>query len=474
MDPEERDASKLRRQESLAQRLGEALDRITPHDARQCPDPEIIAAYAEQTLDPAESAGWEGHFAACARCRNILRVLAASADTPLADKEVAQIGELVAAAARPSSEISGPSADRARPKVVRWPTRWLAPALGVAAALAVWFAMRPPSRSVDHGSSGTLVAQAPREEIQTQPATPPASAEPEKVAPQAEQKTESAVPVDRSRAAAAPLNAPAEIAPQREAGKGPDTFSPSAGAATGALQDEKKLDRFAEGRQNQTTAVAPAPPSPPPARLAMPAPAAPQAEAKAASGAVTGGLPPATASANAVENGPAARDKQADAIQAQQSTSSSTMAQAEISPQVSSRKQQAFGVARSLQPNSSLMIAPADLVHWRAGKGGVIQRSVDAGRTWTGQTSPSKEDWLAGAAFSDTVCWLAGRHGAIARTTDGQTWQTILPPVQAAGAGGNWPDWTGITASDAQTAVVTASDGRKFGTTDGGKTWQPQ
>jgi photosystem II stability/assembly factor-like uncharacterized protein len=85
------------------------------------------------------------------------------------------------------------------------------------------------------------------------------------------------------------------------------------------------------------------------------------------------------------------------------------------------------------------------------------------------QASPSPEDWLAGAAVSDTVCWLVGRRGAIARTLDGEHWENIAPPLQPAG-----PDWVGIAGADTQTATITASDGRKFVTTDGGKTWQQQ
>jgi photosystem II stability/assembly factor-like uncharacterized protein len=44
----------------------------------------------------------------------------------------------------------------------------------------------------------------------------------------------------------------------------------------------------------------------------------------------------------------------------------------------------------------------------------------------------------------------------------------------SAGADSKWPDWTGITARDAQSATITARDGRKFATADGGKTWQSQ
>src|SRR5579863_6143892 len=123
MDSQHRDDSKIRRrEETLARRMGEALDQMKSHGAGECPDAEVIAAYAEQALAPAESAQWEGHFATCARCRRILRVLAASADMPLAGKEVAQLGELVSAVRAPV-EITGGSIRRARPRFVDWRRR---------------------------------------------------------------------------------------------------------------------------------------------------------------------------------------------------------------------------------------------------------------------------------------------------------------------------------------------------------------
>ena len=177
MDSKDRDESKIRRrEETLARRMGEALDRIDPRAAGACPDAEILAAYAEQALGPDEAAQWEGHFAACGRCRKILRVLAASTDTPLAGKEVAQLGELISAVHSPV-EITGKPARQAHPKLIDWRTRWLAPALGVAAALAVWFAMRPPWRATERSATQTLIAQAPREEaLPASPASPDAHA----------------------------------------------------------------------------------------------------------------------------------------------------------------------------------------------------------------------------------------------------------------------------------------------------------
>jgi photosystem II stability/assembly factor-like uncharacterized protein len=117
---------------------------------------------------------------------------------------------------------------------------------------------------------------------------------------------------------------------------------------------------------------------------------------------------------------------------------------------------------------------PSGTIFWRAGKGGSIQRSTDAGRNWIVQTSPSHEEWLAGAAVSDTVCWIVGRNGAIGRTTDGKHWKKVAPPPAAVDSSGKLPDWIGITAADAQAATITASDQRRYVTQNGGKTWRAQ
>src|SRR6266436_5798809 len=99
MDSQKRDESRNRhREEALARRMGEALDQLAHPGAQECPDAELIAAYHEKSLQPDEIVRWEAHFATCGRCRKILAVLAAAVETPLAEKEVAHLGELVAAA----------------------------------------------------------------------------------------------------------------------------------------------------------------------------------------------------------------------------------------------------------------------------------------------------------------------------------------------------------------------------------------
>ncbi|MGH9678606.1 MAG: hypothetical protein ACRD4Y_01515 [Candidatus Acidiferrales bacterium] len=120
-----------------------------------------------------------------------------------------------------------------------------------------------------------------------------------------------------------------------------------------------------------------------------------------------------------------------------------------------------------------MLKAPSGSILWRAGKGGVIERSVDAGKEWVLEKSPSQEDWLAGAPVSDTVCWLVGKNGAIARTMDGEQWVLVAPPA-AARAEGRFPDWIGVTAGSARTATITSSSRQSYATGDGGATWQPQ
>jgi hypothetical protein len=479
MDSQDRGDPKIRRREEmLARRVGDALDHLNRQDAAECPDAEVIAAYAEQALAPAESAKWEGHFATCARCRKILRVLAASVETPLAEKEVARLGELVSTVRSPV-EITARSASPGHPRVVDWRRRWLAPALGVAAVLVVWLAMRPPWRATNPGTSTTLIAQAPNEELPISPA-PSETDRLSRVAPRQDLKTETAPQPDRSSANPRPLNAPvgAPAKDRADAGAALDSVSPKVSEERNSLQAEKKLKGLQDGREFQPPAIPPPPSAPPKAAAAMRAPAAPQSEAKASSSTMASGGAQVESNANAIGNAPS-RDKQAVAVQAVQGEAAANTGgkvAPTISPEAraSARKEQPLAVFRQVQKYDSLLKAPSGSAEWRAGKGGIVERSTDAGKTWVSQASPFQEDWLAGAAVSDAVCWLVGRNGAIARTADGEHWERIAPPSQAAGADAKLPDWNAITALDGQSSTITANDGRRFATADAGKTWRLQ
>jgi hypothetical protein len=470
MDLQDRDESKRRRREEmLARRLGEALDQMDGRNAGHCPDGEILAAYAEGALSLSETGKWESHFSTCARCRKILMVLAASADIPLGEKEVAQLGERVAATRGPL-EVTGKSAGRSRPWFADWRMRWLAPALVAAAVLAVWFTMRPPWRAPGRSASETLVAQAPEEEAPLSVA-PQEADRLSKVTPQQKEEAQPAPPTERYSANPQAPNSPMEALKKGRAdgGNALDKVSPNADEAKSSLQQSEKLPAPVNGREMQPAAIPSAPPSPAKAQAETEAIAGAQSNAAVAAAA------PGPVRTEKFGNGigtPAAADKQAAPAQ----QAAGAPAAPAPSPQAAARARniQGFAALKAAAPALIQATAPYGSTVWRFGKGGRIERSADAGETWVSQASPIQEDWLAGVAVSDTVCWAAGSNGAIARTIDGEHWERVAPPAMAAGADAKLPDWTALTARDAQSATITASDGRKFATADGGKTWQIQ
>jgi hypothetical protein len=106
---------------------------------------------------------------------------------------------------------------------------------------------------------------------------------------------------------------------------------------------------------------------------------------------------------------------------------------------------------------------PDPNVVWRTRTPGQIERSTDAGLTWKAQRLRGRLVVIAGSAPSRDVLWIVGAAGAVLLTTDGGTWRSLQFPERT--------DLAAVTAIDARTATVTASDGRRFSTTDGGTTW---
>jgi hypothetical protein len=472
MDSNLRDETRNRRREAaLARRLGEALDRTPPGGTESCPDAEFIAAYHEHALGPEEITQCEAHFASCSRCRKILAVLAASAGTPLAEQEVARLGELVAAAQVPRvAEME--TAKPARPKRLNWRLRWLAPALGVAAVLAVWFAMKPPWRTLDQSSSGTLIAEAPKNEP-VPPAEAPSTDQLSKTAPvQAVQPNPASPPGNRKEQSAAKTESP-KLAAEAMAKNGLDARRVTGGLAASARvaeiapENEKKEPAESSGVMTATPPSATASPRPlaqgQPGAAGEAASRTPEVAGSAAqSVTATGGAPVIATAGTAASNEPA-RDKQA------------VTEQNKVSDQPLNGRD--FVSIEKLVPGEKIAVqirTPSGNVLWHVGKNGLIERSSDAGKEWAVQSSPSQEEWLAGAAVSDKICWIVGRNGAIARTTDGEHWGKIPPPQSSADSSGKFPDWINVTAKDALTATITARDQRRFATQDGGKIWRLQ
>lgn len=115
--------------------------------------------------------------------------------------------------------------------------------------------------------------------------------------------------------------------------------------------------------------------------------------------------------------------------------------------------------------SQTVVVSPDRNIQWRL-SGAAVEKSTDAGASWTATPIEPPAVWTAGSAPSSSVCWLVGRGGAVARTVDGRTWQRLTFPAQT--------DLSSIQASDAQIATVLTADGRTFATTDGGNTWIPR
>ena len=461
MDSQKKDELSDRKcEQALARLMGEALDRLASRDSSECPDAEVIAAYQDQALDPSEMSQCESHFSGCARCRKILALLAASTDAPLAEKEVARLGELMAAAGSPLDPASQ-SKIAARSQKLPWKTRWLAPALGIAAVLALWFAMRPPWRSQEQPATGTLIAQAPRSEPPQDAPIPPVK-QFSQVVPEKKSERNSVTGNDQPLGKNQLSNSPAEpfSKSRSEAGNAVGRVTPSAGV------DENKFYEMKTKPQATSAPAATTPSSPAPASLQeqarrdSSAMEAPRTETQ--QGVVGGVLSAKEATAGAAANEPATDKK----VLSPDSISSGPL---------NGRSYTNLAALDAAGRSNVLVKTPLGTILWRVGRGGGIQRSADAGGgTWISQISPLQEDWLAGAAVSDTTCWIVGRNGAIARTTDGEHWEKIAPPALISGPAGKLPDWISVTASGTQRAAITAADQRRFTTQDGGKSWQAQ
>ena len=110
------------------------------------------------------------------------------------------------------------------------------------------------------------------------------------------------------------------------------------------------------------------------------------------------------------------------------------------------------------------IVSPDAPIRWRIGPVGVAEYSEDAGATWEATPTGVGTDLMAGASPSGTMCWVVGRSGTVLLTTDGRQWQRLMFPVAV--------DLAVDQATDARTATVTATDGWRFTTVDGGTTWK--
>jgi hypothetical protein len=424
-----------------------------------CLEPDILAAYCERSLDAEEMARHERHFSECARCREQIAAIVRAgsvAEIPVVQEAMED------AAAAPRTMAASPVAayapeKRARPGIFDW--RWLAP-VAAAILVVVFIYGRNASRLGKPQTSGNEVAMS----------------KPEAVPPSGLADTESsaqhqALPLPAPATPPAKGSGAAKLAPPvaRELPQMARNYSPVAPSQdkkinpTGALRSEYETRNDLSKRAEVATATAMEKQTP--AELDALSAAKTDADIARAKSAPTAAPTPGVAAPTQAETkeagtrGGAAGQKSLVGGMVNSGKQMQTAAGTSAAANVAVMSQ-----AVTVQSSAPVIQTPDAGVQYRIPGAGVVERSSDGGATWQGQSVKSKAQILAGAAPSENVCWLVGRGGVILMTTDGKKWKRIPSPEVV--------DLVGVMAVDAASATVTAADGRKFLTEDGGRTWQ--
>jgi hypothetical protein len=415
-----------------------ALLRRSLGDSEEaCPEPEILAAYFERSLDAQETARYDLHFSRCARCRELLATMDRTGELVHAEREKAQ-------------------------KVARWSWLWdwrlLAPAAAVLVLAAVWADRRTipsqPGPLVALSRSQESAAPAAAQEYSREqtgmapndnaPAKPPADLTQDlnSLAKQSPALIEPVAPPDKKQFAAnLPENTRNEVRT--------DSSTNDAARARDSVRAADNIATLSPASEN-------AQPSASPSMTPAPAPAAPVAPQTSTETAVGVGSQANTIASQSV----APKTNSAGA-------SANVHALAMTQPQFQSLMKARSGQMKTADELSAhtLITTPDAHVLWRISGNAYIERSIDSGATWQSQLLRPDVNVIAGFAPSARVCWVAGNGGIVMLTKDAENWKTISPPVRG--------DFVAITAQDASSATVTTADGRKFITSDGGKHWNP-
>jgi hypothetical protein len=462
-----------------------------------CPGPEILAAYFDQALDAQETARYDLHFSRCSLCR-----------------------EQLAAMARAGAASEAKDAEKKNASAWDWlmGPRWLMPAAAMLVALLaiagiawrIWRPVAPANeiaRAQPDSVPGPNSVPAPSSELRVNPALPTNSVPTPQVAPPAK-----SAPLGATGNSVVPRAAPtpgdsASVAMEPGERRRSRTYGATSagGAKAGASHANTAARREAlssgggTGNANYATRLEAAPPPQTMSRMKSPEMDRGAMRAGNGSGVSAGTANSADATANGTESvqaqdaavapaTPPAKKAEAGSVEsdssvvvpsdeAKESNAPKTKQPPPAAPsqavgamnRSAGKMSEAAALAKlqAAQISSNLMNlqipTPDAKILWMLASPGVIEKSEDGGATWKPEYLETRALILAGAAPTAQICWLVGVNGIILRTTNGAHWKTIRPPVGA--------DFVRVEAEDGLTATVTATDGRKFATVDGGKSW---
>src|SRR6185437_5531783 len=375
-----------------------------------CPEPEILAAYFERSLNAEETARCELHLSGCERCREELALMD-------------RVGERAA--------VGGRFAGR---RAWLWDWRWLAPVAAALIIAAIWIAQRPLNPNRESQSRQPLVAM-------SQPSEPPMKESPARGAPRA----------------AAPSS---EVAQNRALDKAQNSLSRE--MAQPSTNEKRRgiaaFDARRDADANLQAKSAGARQSDSEERAART-----ETESKTLADALQTTPAPPAANTRSALTGNAGGNVQAETGPNAQALKSKQQMGAPVKPNLYAQKDEKAAPAPS--EIGALVRTSDPRVLWRKQEKGIL-KSEDGGATWRQADLPvANARVVAVAAPSAQVCWLVGRDSLILLTTDGTHWESVAPPAKA--------DFVQVVAENGTSATVASAEGLQFQTSDGGTHWNP-
>jgi hypothetical protein len=448
----------------------EALDALLRQSLEPggvgCPSPDLLGAYLGGHVSAAETEAIDHHVASCDLCQQHMAALAEM--EPAAGRATGEplllTVEAEEAPSPPDATVPEPPGEtgveppleaeaetqpfalapprRKARKTMRWVAAPLA--LAATAVLGVLLTRRlePQLKEVSLRSSGVVAKTAPE-------LSAPAPQAPE-IADQFEKKTEP----EKPQALATAPSAFSDAAP-------PPVAAPTAAAAAPAVEPEAK-----GGAASFGVAAKPQSRPAPPAETAKRDVESDKDERERGAN-LASPVEPFQASKERAEEPPTTRPNSQDSV-ASSDAGSPHAKSAELGALARQAPAAPVGAAAASPPVESrtegeirISVPSNAKVLWRL-LGATIERSDDAGATWQTQLVGTKR-LSAGDAISPKVCWVVGVEGSVLRTIDGKRWTRLEPPAA--------DDVVRVSASNASSATVRLADGRRFATTDGGRTW---
>ncbi len=421
-----------------------------PSKAGVHPDPDLLTAFAEKSLNDRERAPLLQHLAECADCRKVLSLA------------MPEIQPALAPGPQSSNWLSWP--------VLRWGTL-AACVVVVSAAVTLHYEHREPMPSV----------------AEKVPAAP------------AELRLESEVPRLPGQKLAVNLSPPppaqssrdfgaaGKLAKQRVKSTDAGIMAKEAGAPALALEQDKKVQELSNNRLAAVDAVRSAD---------EPVAAVPAAAPAPASAAKTAGIEGQVRARNDASDyslragsemvraeGAAAPTRQVAAQTAERKAkdeSRTNESQGEVvggpvsAAVLGDRKADASsGVNAPVvsTERAGRLRAANHSLRWTLSAAGALQRSFDSGKTW--QTIPVASNVVFRAlAANDSDIWVGGAAGALYHSSDGgQYWTRITPVARGKSL---TADIVAVEFGDLQHGKVVTVNRETWTTSDAGETWQYQ